>query len=84
MVDRRQLRLGHRPPDSPGEEPPSNFILDKLTPAVASLGLPFVSVDLAHTADGEHLRIVELGDGQVSDRPTSSDPAAFITAIAQN
>jgi hypothetical protein len=39
-----------------------------------------VTVDLALRADGVW-RVVELGDGQVSDRPSSADPAAFMAAI---
>ena len=31
-------------------------------------------------ADGAW-RVVELGDGQVSDRPSTTDPAAFVAAI---
>ena len=31
-------------------------------------------------ADGTW-RVIELGDGQVSDRPASTEPAAFINAV---
>jgi hypothetical protein len=34
---------------------------------VAKLGSPFVTVDLAQRDDGQW-RVVEVGDGQVSDR----------------
>jgi ATP-grasp domain-containing protein len=56
--------------------------LDEVAPLVAGLGLPFVTVDLALRADGRW-RVVELGDGQVSDRPAALDPAALIGALAR-
>ena len=66
-------------PDTPGEHPPE-IDLAPLTPLVSSLGLPFVTVDLARRRDGAW-RGIELGDGQVSDRPASAGPAAFLSAI---
>ncbi|HYF34101.1 MAG TPA: ATP-grasp domain-containing protein [Prosthecobacter sp.] len=45
-----------------GEEPPPNVMA-----AAALIQSPFFSVDVAMRADGV-MRIVELGDGQVSDR----------------
>nr|WP_238433057.1 ATP-grasp domain-containing protein [Micromonospora tarensis] len=47
---------------------------------IAGLGLPFVTVDLALRADGVW-RVMELGDGQVSDRPTTLEPQTMITAL---
>lgn len=47
---------------------------------IAGLGLPFVTVDLALRADGVW-RVIELGDGQVSDRPTTIEPEAMIAAL---
>jgi hypothetical protein len=67
-------------PDTPGSPPPSDLDLAWLAPLVASLGLPFVTVDLILRADGVW-RVVELGDGQVSDRPSSTDPAEFVAAV---
>jgi hypothetical protein len=67
-------------PDTPSSPPPSDFDLAWLAPLVGSLGLPFVTVDLVLRADGVW-RVVELGDGQVSDRPSSTDPAEFVSAI---
>ncbi|XVU23356.1 ATP-grasp domain-containing protein [Actinoplanes sp. CA-054009] len=49
--------------------------------AVRGLGLPFVTVDLARRRDGRW-RVVELGDGQVSDRPVSTPAADLIEVIA--
>jgi hypothetical protein len=42
--------------------------------------LPFVTADLVLRADGTW-RVVELGDGQVSDRPATTKPAAFLSAV---
>ena len=51
--------------------------------AVRQLGLRFVTVDLAGRTDGRW-RVVELGDGQVSDlRRTDTDPLAEMTALLQ-
>jgi hypothetical protein len=54
--------------------------LARAGPLVAKLGLPFVTVDFALRADGEW-RVVELGDGQVSDRPAAITPSTLIDAI---
>jgi hypothetical protein len=40
-----------------------------------------VTVDLALRADGVW-RVIEVGDGQVSDRPTTISPGHFVTIIA--
>jgi hypothetical protein len=73
-----ECRLIGAHPDSPGEsavvEP------EPFRGAVASLGLRFITVDLARRSDGAW-RIVELGDGQVSDRPTTVPPADLIVAV---
>ena len=54
--------------------------VNRYTPMVAALDLPFVTVDLVLRTDGTW-RVVELGDGQVSDRPDNAPPADLITAI---
>jgi hypothetical protein len=41
---------------------------------------PFVTVDLARREDGAW-RVVELGDGQVSDRPATTAPADLIATF---
>lgn len=51
--------------------------LSDIEPLVAKLGLPFVTVDVVLRADGVW-RVVELGDGQVSDRPAAVSPEALI------
>jgi hypothetical protein len=68
-------------PDTPEQLAPADGPdVALLAPAIAALDLPFVTVDLARHADGRW-RVVELGDGQVSDRPTTLDPAALIGAL---
>ncbi len=49
-------------------------------PVIVELGLPFVTVDFALRADGEW-RVVELGDGQVSDRPSTTAPARMVEVL---
>jgi hypothetical protein len=47
---------------------------------VAKSGLPFVTVDFVLRADGVW-RVVELGDGQVSDRPVTMAPEVLVAAL---
>jgi ATP-grasp domain, R2K clade family 3 len=68
----------HRP-DTPGDRPP-DIDPAPFTALIGSLGLPFVAADLALRADGTW-RVIELGDGQVSDRPAGTEPAAFLNAV---
>ena len=72
-------RLATAHPGTPGDLPP-DIDLEAITPLIRSLGLPFVTAELALRADGTW-RVVELGDGQVSDRPASTEPAAFLNAV---
>lgn len=67
-------------PDTPGELPDAPVDTAPLTPVLAALGLPFVTADLARHADGRW-RLVEIGDGQVSDRPSTVAPEALIAAL---
>ncbi|MBM9504331.1 ATP-grasp domain-containing protein [Actinacidiphila acididurans] len=46
--------------------------LDRLAPLVRALGCRFVTTDLALRSDGVR-RVVEVGDGQVSDLPASAN-----------
>jgi hypothetical protein len=70
-------------PDTPDEDPRDMPDLTDLAPLVAALGLPFVTVDLAMRSDGVW-RVIELGDGQVSDRPATTAPEALMTALCTN
>jgi len=63
-------------PDGPAVPPPSD--VDFLAPLVGSF--PFVTVDLARRTDGEW-RVVELGDGQVSDRPRRLPVEEFVQRL---
>ncbi len=55
-------------PDSPEAIPEGSIDTQPYTSIVGALGLPFVTVDLAQRRDGVW-RVIELGDGQVSDCP---------------
>ena len=66
-------------PDTPDEMPPQRVDLTWLSPLIKGLGLPFVTVDLAQRTDGLW-RVIELGDGQVTDRPVNTDPSEFLAA----
>ncbi|GAA0797148.1 ATP-grasp domain-containing protein [Spirilliplanes yamanashiensis] len=65
-------------PDGPPEvpEPP----LGHVAPLVRELGCRFVTTDLALRADGVW-RVVEVGDGQVSELPSVADPAVLFAAL---
>ncbi|MEU6206746.1 ATP-grasp domain-containing protein [Micromonospora musae] len=78
-VEGRCVLVGAHP-DTPGAPPADGFDLDWLTPFVTALALPFVTVDLVLRDDGAW-RVVELGDGQVSDRPPGLPPEEFIAAL---
>lgn len=67
-------------PDTPDQFPPESLDLTGLAPLVAGLGLSFVTVDLAMRSDGVW-RVIELGDGQVSDRPATTAPEELMTAL---
>ncbi|GIJ70485.1 ATP-grasp domain-containing protein [Virgisporangium ochraceum] len=74
-------RLVGAHPDTPHDLPPPDCDPTPVAPAVAALGLPFVTVDLARRDDGVW-RVIELGDGQVSDRPATIAPDALVAAAA--
>jgi ATP-grasp domain, R2K clade family 3 len=65
-------------PDTPDE--PVSPDLDGLAPLVAALGCRFVTTDLAARDDGVW-RVVEVGDGQVSDRPASIAAARLVAVL---
>jgi hypothetical protein len=68
-VDGEPVLVGAHP-DTPSEEQDPH--LDHVRPAVRSLGCRFVTTDLARRHDGQW-RVVEVGDGQVSDLPSGAD-----------
>jgi hypothetical protein len=73
-------RLSGPHPDTPGDPAPADVDLTPVAPLVAGLGLAFATVDLARREDGAW-RVVELGDGQVSDRPSTIPPGDLIAAL---
>jgi hypothetical protein len=75
-------RLVSPHPDTPDDRPATDVDLAAIEPLVAGLRLPFVTVDLALREDGVW-RVVELGDGQVSDRPRTIDAAEFIDTLVR-
>jgi hypothetical protein len=76
-VDGRCVLVGPHPDAGPAAPTPD---LSEVAPLVAGLGLPFVTVDLARR-DDDRWRVVELGDGQVSDRPAAISPTDLLTAL---
>jgi len=65
-------------PDTPDLRPVP--VLDRIRPLVRTLGCGFVTTDLAQRADGSW-RVIEVGDGQVSDLPAGTDPAALLEPL---
>ena len=74
----RRLVTAH--PDTPEQVPPADAHVPGLATAVAGLALPFVTVDLARRTDGVW-RVIELGDGQVSDRPATTPAETLIADL---
>ncbi|MEU4619276.1 ATP-grasp domain-containing protein [Actinoplanes sp. NPDC023801] len=74
-------RLVTAHPDTPDAVPPADLRPADVTVAgFGSLDLPFAAIDLARHEDGRW-RVVEIGDGQVSDRPGSTPPETLIAAL---
>lgn len=79
-VDGRHV-LTSAHPDTPDELPtPPPGVLAEVAASLVPLDLRFVTVDLVRRADGVW-RLVELGDGQVSDRPRSCPAADLVSAL---
>lgn len=71
-------------PDTPDEQPEvPQEMLRELTPVIASLALPFATADLVKRSDG-CWRVIEVGDGQVSDRPRSCPAAALVRVLTRS
>jgi len=66
-------------PDTPRTAPEPD--LSEVRPLVRALGCRFVTTDLARRADGGGWRVVEVGDGQVSDVPRGVDVAGLLSAL---
>lgn len=70
-------------PDTPDSVPEDYVEPPGLAGAIKAMELPFVTADLAQRDDGAW-RLIEIGDGQVSDRPRTTDPAALLAALNQS
>ncbi|MEU6234854.1 ATP-grasp domain-containing protein [Kitasatospora sp. NPDC047058] len=66
-------------PDAPGQT--SDPDLTGVRPLVRALGCRFVTTDLASRSDGSGWRVVEVGDGQVSDLPRGIDASGLLTSL---
>ncbi|MEV0531259.1 ATP-grasp domain-containing protein [Kitasatospora sp. NPDC050463] len=66
-------------PDMPGQSAEPD--LTEIRPLVRALGCRFVTTDLASRADGSGWRVVEVGDGQVSDLPRGIDASGLLTSL---
>jgi hypothetical protein len=69
-------------PDTPDDPPAPELDLTAIAPLVSGLRLPFVTADLVRRDDGVW-RLVEVGDGQVSDRPRTISAADFLAALVR-
>ncbi|WP_405161624.1 ATP-grasp domain-containing protein [Nocardia sp. NBC_01499] len=65
-------------PDTPGQHPAP--ALGSIADRVKQLGARFVTTDLALRNDGVW-RVIEVGDGQVSDLPTDIEPDLVVNAL---
>lgn len=69
-------------PDNPEADLEVPGDLSDVRAAVRRLGLRFVTTDLVRRADGVR-RVIEVGDGQVSDWPSGADPALLYAALCE-
>jgi hypothetical protein len=75
-----ECRLLTAHPDTPDQLPPGDLDVSPFAAAVRTVNSPFVTLDLVRNTDG-NWRAIEIGDGQVSDRPTSISAPDFVTAV---
>lgn len=68
-------------PALPAGPPAADPDLSGVRPLVHALGCRFVTTDLAQRADDGRWRVVEVGDGQVSDLPPGADAAPLLAAL---
>ncbi|MGW5382794.1 ATP-grasp domain-containing protein [Nocardia sp. NPDC003963] len=76
-LDGAPLLVGAHP-DTPADCPVP--VLDRIAACVARSGARFLTTDLAMREDGVW-RVVEVGDGQVSDLPVGVDPTPIVGAL---
>lgn len=70
-------------PDTPERPPDDDLDPTQVAAAVAALDNTFITVDFARATNGTW-RVIEVGDGQVSDLPHNTDPRTLIAAVAGN
>lgn len=68
-------------PDTPDAMLAIGAEISSIASPIRALGAPFVTVDVAYHRDGR-LRVIEVGDGQVSDLPSSVNPRQLLVALA--
>ncbi|MFJ6215328.1 ATP-grasp domain-containing protein [Streptomyces sp. NPDC092296] len=68
-------------PVLPGNPLRADPDLAVVRPLVHALGCRFITTDLARRTDDGSWRVVEVGDGQVSDLPRGADPAPLLAAL---
>ncbi|MCW2638811.1 MAG: hypothetical protein JWP76_1117 [Dactylosporangium sp.] len=76
-LDGQPILIGAHP-DTPDQQPQPD--LTRVQPLVTALGCRFVTTDLARRTDGAW-RVVEVGDGQVSDLPRTVNPAQVVNPL---
>ncbi|MBO1419320.1 ATP-grasp domain-containing protein [Streptomyces sp. FH025] len=77
-LDGRPVLVGPHP-DSPRRHVEPD--LTEVPALVRRLGCRFVTTDLASRADGSGWRVVEVGDGQVSDLPHGIDASGLLASL---
>ncbi|MFE3505910.1 ATP-grasp domain-containing protein [Kitasatospora sp. NPDC059160] len=77
-LDGRPILVGPHP-DTPHQRVEPD--LTHVPALVRRLGCRFVTTDLASRADGSGWRVVEVGDGQVSDLPRGVDASGLLASL---
>ncbi|MFI9361620.1 ATP-grasp domain-containing protein [Kitasatospora sp. NPDC053057] len=77
-LDGRPVLVGPHP-DAPHLQVEPD--LTEVSALVRRLGCRFVTTDLASRADGSGWRVVEVGDGQVSDLPRGIDASGLLASL---
>lgn len=75
-----EFRLCTAHPNTPGQTPDSLPPVEEVKDAVKNLNVGFVTLDWAQLVSGKW-NIIEVGNGAVSDRPTSTEAQVFLEAL---
>jgi hypothetical protein len=68
-------------PDTPDDQPTPAAFIDEIASSIQAINSPFCSVDLVRRGDGRW-RVIEIGDGQVSGFPISSNIGVLLAALS--